>query len=1273
MHRRLILAGMIVLLWTLGSQAQQPDSTALGSANPSASSQPVSGTIPQLVRFSGTVKISTGNLPTGAVGIIFSLYEQSEGGAPLWTETQSLQLESQGHYTALLGAETPGGLPLDLFTSSKALWLGVQPQLPGAVEQPRVLLVAVPYALKSSDADTLGGLPASAYMLTPYAGAAQAVSVPSPISFPPTNPVQPPSTPTNGSITGAGAAYFVPVFTGGTTIGNSSIYNTPNGQIGIGTIGPAATLHVNGTGLFTSTLTATGAVLPAAGAATSTEGFPSSPLDWIASSFDSSTSAAVPQLFRWRAEAADNNSASPSATLNLQFLAGTGTPSETGLSISSSGRINFAPGQTFPGTGSGTVTSVASGAGLTGGPITGTGTLSVATGGVTNAMLANPSFSVTAGTGLSGGGSAALGGSVTLTNSGVLGITAGTGITLTSGQNPTIAINTSTVPQLGASNNFTGSITASSFSGNGANLTSLSPANISAGTAGINITGSAASLTGNINDTQVNNLSTDLANATASAVSASEGYANGTFLPLAGGTLTGALNGTSANLTGALTGTTASFSGTVSASGALLPPTGPATASQGFISNPLDSAASVYNGGSSAAQNELFRWQAEPVVGSNDTASPDATLNLLFGANGVTPSETGLSISSNGIVTFASGQTFPGQSSSGTVTQVDSGPGLTGGPITGTGTLSIATGGVTNAMLSNPSLTVNSGAGLSGGGLIALGGNTTLSLNPNVSGSTGIFTSASSPVVSGTNSATSGFGQLGANVGGSDVGVYGSGNNYGTYGVGGTGAYGQGPTGVAGIGTGSGGVGVTASGVIYGVIATASTSDSAGVYSTGGEVGVVGSNSTNSSFGELGTSLGEGVLGEGSVYGVVAYGSSIGVSASSAGQGVYGANNTNGSYGELGTSVLDNATGVLGGGGSYGVYGSGSFIGVYGSGGEFGVSASGSTYGVQSTGGSYGVSGTGSGSNSVGVAGTGVSQGVYGLNSTNSGYGILGTSVGSDSVGAYGSATNYGTYGVGGTGAFGSGPTGVAGIGSGSGSVGVYGSGESYGVYSDGNFATSGTKSAVVALPDDRVVSLYAVESPENWFEDFGSGQLSNGVASIDLDPTFAQTISTEAGYHVFLTPNGDCHGLYVANKTASGFEVRELGGGKSNVPFDYRIVAKRKGLESLRMEQVSNDHDVAEGIRQFIAQRPSHTPHAVRHKQFEQPADASAQPQPPKIEAPKIQAPAIPAPAMVPHPRPPIAPPPAVQPPKLPALPKLLQPPPAPIAPRNGQGNEPK
>jgi hypothetical protein len=125
-------------------------------------------------------------------------------------------------------------------------------------------------------------------------------------------------------------------------------------------------------------------------------------------------------------------------------------------------------------------------------------------------------------------------------------------------------------------------------------------------------------------------------------------------------------------------------------------------------------------------------------------------------------------------------------------------------------------------------------------------------------------------------------------------------------------------------------------------------------------------------------------------------------------------------------------------------------------------------------------------------------------------------------------------------------------------------------VDTQGDLTCTGAKSAAVQLPDQRWVRLYAVESPENWFEDFGSGQLLNGSAQITLEPTFAATVNTGADYRVFPVPNGDCKGLYVAEKTAAGFVVRELGGGASNIAFDYRIVARRKGYEDLRMEDVT-------------------------------------------------------------------------------------------------------
>ncbi len=120
--------------------------------------------VPRLVKFSGTLRDADGRPRTGVVGVLFSIYRESEGGASLWQETQNVTLETQGRYTVLLGAMQAGGLPANVFANDEPRWIGVQPLVPGEPERPRLQLVSVPYALKAADADTLGGLPASAFL-----------------------------------------------------------------------------------------------------------------------------------------------------------------------------------------------------------------------------------------------------------------------------------------------------------------------------------------------------------------------------------------------------------------------------------------------------------------------------------------------------------------------------------------------------------------------------------------------------------------------------------------------------------------------------------------------------------------------------------------------------------------------------------------------------------------------------------------------------------------------------------------------------------------------------------------------------------------------------------------------------------------------------------------------------------------------------------------------------------------------------------------------------
>jgi hypothetical protein len=386
---------------------------------------------PPLIQFSNVATDEGGNTLSGAVTLTFSLYAGQQGGEALWTETQNnVQLDPTGHYSVQLGITKPAGVPTALFTTGEARWLGVQ--IAEQTPQPRVLLLSVPYALKAGDAATIGGLPPSAFVLA-APGTSSAVSAPAAFvaSATATQADAPPAT----DVTGSGTADFIPLWTTTSNIGNSVLFQSGTGstaKVGLNTTTPATTLDVKGAGTIRGTLS-----LPSTGTATATKGANSQPLSLTASAFNSSTSTAVNQTFQWQAEPANNDTSTASGTLNLLFGQGTAKPAETGLHVASNGQITFATGQTFPGTGDGTITGVttASGSGLTGGGTSGTLSLSVPAAGITNTMLQNSKITLNAGTGLTAPGAMSL------------------------GDTYTVSINTSVVPQLAAANTFTGNQT----------------------------------------------------------------------------------------------------------------------------------------------------------------------------------------------------------------------------------------------------------------------------------------------------------------------------------------------------------------------------------------------------------------------------------------------------------------------------------------------------------------------------------------------------------------------------------------------------------------------------------------------------------------------------------------------------------------------------------------------------------------------------------------------------------------------------------------------
>ena len=89
--------------------------------------------------------------------------------------------------------------------------------------------------------------------------------------------------------------------------------------------------------------------------------------------------------------------------------------------------------------------------------------------------------------------------------------------------------------------------------------------------------------------------------------------------------------------------------------------------------------------------------------------------------------------------------------------------------------------------------------------------------------------------------------------------------------------------------------------------------------------------------------------------------------------------------------------------------------------------------------------------------------------------------------------------------------------------------------------------------------------------EDFGEAQLVNGQAYVHLDPAYANVIDSQTNYLVFITPEGDSNGVYVTQKTSSGFLVRENRGGHSALAFSYRIVAKPLGENAIRLPMIDD------------------------------------------------------------------------------------------------------
>ena len=626
-----------------------------------------------------------------------------------------------------------------------------------------------------------------------------------------------------------------------------------------------------------------------------------------------------------------------------------------------------------------------------------------------------------------------------------------------------------------------------------------------------------------------------------------------------------------------------------------------ATASVANSSSKIVFEASSFNSTSAVSVPQSFAFSAVP--NGNNTPSPSANLNLLFAAGSSVPAPTGLSFSPSGVVNFVPAQTFPG-TGTGTITGITATSPITGGGTSGAVTLGLSTSALETTL--NPVYA-------------QLGAANTFAM-PITFAATQKFPGTGAGTITGVTAGTGlkGGGTSGAvtlNVDSTKVPLLATANSF------------TGNQTITGNLTASGSVnaGAVSAGEIY-----ASGIRSQGAVTSMGQIVGVGSMIVNplseataaaGDFSEIGpTAVAYNSATKGQVYDSffwTAYpvnnntsnpsaklellfqtptaSNNTGFSISNTGIVTFAGGQTfpggkvNG--GEMIAGPMSAASGTFSGpvlakgiGGLTALVGNGS----QGSEGLYASSQTGTAaYGVSfsPSAGSAGVFGlAGSGSTTQATNAAHQVAGVWGDTAGSLGTvysaGVIGTADDADGGSFFNNSKSYATIY-----ANNSNSGGVTGLFrtlmavTDDGTCGIGGSGDLS--------CTGQIKSLVSASGGTRRVETYAVQSPENWMEDFGSGQLVRGSALVKIDPAFAETVSESAEYHVFLTPKGDSKGLYVVNETAAGFEVRESGGGTSSLAFDYRIVAKRRGYEAQRLTDVTERFNAAQ--KQAIA------PEAVR------------------------------------------------------------------------------
>lgn len=132
------------------------------------------------------------------------------------------------------------------------------------------------------------------------------------------------------------------------------------------------------------------------------------------------------------------------------------------------------------------------------------------------------------------------------------------------------------------------------------------------------------------------------------------------------------------------------------------------------------------------------------------------------------------------------------------------------------------------------------------------------------------------------------------------------------------------------------------------------------------------------------------------------------------------------------------------------------------------------------------------------------------------------------------------------------------------------------GVYVVGDFVVGGTKPRAIKTQNYGTRLNYCYETPTPLFGDIGEAVISeDGLAYVDIDDIFGETINTKVEYQVFLQKEceGDC---WIADKQPHYFVIQ----GTPNLKVAWELKAKQRDYETLRLEPINRKLSEYEYVR---------------------------------------------------------------------------------------------